>query len=62
VEAAPVAEELTVKRAIEIGGLSRTSYPQTIGREERFHGSLKLELVYRVLPNDRTELIDAVKS
>jgi putative transposase len=37
-------------------------HPQTIGREERYHGSLKLEHLYRVLPNNRTELIEAVQS
>jgi transposase InsO family protein len=36
-------------------------HPQTIGREERYHGSLKLEHLYRVLPNNRTELIEEVK-
>ena len=41
---------------------SRKYHPQTIGREERYHGSLKLEHLYRVLPNNRTELIEAVKS
>jgi putative transposase len=41
---------------------SRKYHPQTIGREERYHGSLKLEHLYRMLPNDRTELIDAVKN
>ena len=40
---------------------SRKYHPQTIGREERYHGSLKLEHLYRVLPNDRTELVDAVR-
>ena len=40
---------------------SRKYHPQTIGREERYHGSLKLEYLYRVLPKNRTELIDAVK-
>ena len=39
---------------------SRKYHPQTIGREERYHGSLKLEHLYRVLPNNRTELVDAV--
>ena len=28
---------------------------------ERYHGSLKLEHLYRVLPNNRTELIEEVK-
>ena len=32
------------------------------GRDERYHGSLKLEHLYRVLPNNRTELIEAVKN
>jgi len=41
---------------------SRKYHPQTIGREERFHGSLKLERLYRVLPRKRTELIEEVKS
>lgn len=41
---------------------SRKYHPQTIGREERFHGSLKLERLYRVLPSNRTELIEEVKS
>jgi putative transposase len=40
----------------------RKYHPQTIGREERYHGSLKLEYLYRVLPNNRTELIEVVKS
>jgi putative transposase len=41
---------------------SRKYHPQTIGREERYHGSLKLEHLYRVLPNNRSELIEAVKN
>jgi putative transposase len=41
---------------------SRKYHPQTIGREERYHGSLKLEHLYRVLPNNRTELIEAVSN
>ena len=41
---------------------SRKYHPQTIGREERYHGSLKLEHLYRVLPNNRTELVEAVSS
>lgn len=41
---------------------SRKYHPQTIGREERYHGSLKLEHLYRVLPSNRTELIEAVKN
>ncbi|MFQ5904467.1 MAG: transposase [Candidatus Binatia bacterium] len=32
-------------------------HPQTIGREERYHGSLKIEHLYRVLPRDREELV-----
>jgi transposase InsO family protein len=35
-------------------------HPQTIGREERFHGSLKLEWLYRYLPKNRQELIERV--
>jgi transposase InsO family protein len=31
-------------------------HPQTIGREERYHGSLKMEHLYRVLPKNRAEL------
>lgn len=41
---------------------SRKYHPQTIGREERFHGSLKLERLYRVLPCHRSELITEVQS
>ncbi len=41
---------------------SRKYHPQSIGREERYHGSLKLEHLYRVLPSNRTELIEAVGS
>ena len=41
---------------------SRKYHPQTIGREERFHGSLKLERLYRVLPRNRSELITEVQS
>lgn len=41
---------------------SRKYHPQTIGREERYHGSLKLEHLYRVLPSNRTALIEAVKN
>lgn len=41
---------------------SRKYHPQTIGREERYHGSLKLEHLYRVLPGNRSELIEAVRS
>ncbi len=41
---------------------SRKYHPQTIGRQERYHGSLKLEHLYRVLPRNRTELIEAVRS
>lgn len=40
---------------------SRKYHPQTIGREERYHGSLKLEHLYRLLPNNRTELIEEIK-
>lgn len=36
-------------------------HPQTIGREERYHGSLKLEHLYRVLPKDRAELVREVE-
>ncbi len=36
-------------------------HPQTIGREERYHGSLKLEWLYRHLPRDRSELVDRVE-
>ena len=35
-------------------------HPQTIGREERYHGSLKLEWLYRYLPKDRGELVKRV--
>jgi len=35
-------------------------HPQTIGREERFHGSLKLEWLYRYLPTNRQELVERV--
>jgi transposase InsO family protein len=35
-------------------------HPQTIGREERFHGSLKLEWLYRHLPRNRQELVERV--
>ncbi len=35
-------------------------HPQTIGREERFHGSLKLEWLYRYLPKNRQELVECV--
>lgn len=41
---------------------SQKYHPQTIGREERYHGSLKLEHLYPVLPNNRSELVEAVKS
>jgi transposase InsO family protein len=41
---------------------SRKYHPQTIGREECYHGSLKLEHLYRVLPSNRSELIEAVRS
>lgn len=50
------------KSEILIHVRSRKYHPQTIGREERFHGSLKLERLYRVLPRNRTELIEEVKS
>ena len=35
-------------------------HPQTIGREERYHGSLKLEWLYRYLPRNRSELVERV--
>lgn len=35
-------------------------HPQTIGREERYHGSLKLEWLYRHLPGNRSDLVDQV--
>jgi transposase InsO family protein len=35
-------------------------HPQTIGREERYHGSLKLEWLYRYLPQNRSDLVDHV--
>lgn len=41
---------------------SRKYHPQTIGREERYHGSLKLERLYRALPRNRGELITEVQS
>ena len=50
------------KTALLIHVRSRKYHPQTIGREERFHGSLKLERLYRVLPRNRTELIEEVNS
>lgn len=50
------------KTALLIHVRSRKYHPQTIGREERFHGSLKLEQLYRVLPKNRTELIEEVKA
>jgi len=34
--------------------------PQTIGRGGRFHGSLKLEWLYRFLPKNRQELVARV--
>jgi putative transposase len=37
-------------------------HPQTIGREERFHGSLKIERLYRTLPRNRAELVAEVES
>ena len=46
------------KTALLIHVRSRKYHPQTIGREERFHGSLKLERLCRVLPRNRTELIE----
>lgn len=36
-------------------------HPQTIGREERYHGSMKLEHLYRVLPKNRHELVREVE-
>ena len=50
------------KTALLVHVRSRKYHPQTIGREERYHGSLKLEHLYRVLPNNRSELIEAVSS
>lgn len=35
-------------------------HPQTIGRQERYHGSLKIEWLYRYLPKHRPELVDRV--
>ena len=35
-------------------------HPQTIGREGRFHGPLKLEWLYRFLPKNRQELVARV--
>jgi putative transposase len=35
-------------------------HPQTIGRQERYHGSLKLEHLYRILPANRKELLEEV--
>ena len=35
-------------------------HPQTIGREERYHGSLKLEWLYRHLPRNHSQLVDRV--
>jgi transposase InsO family protein len=40
---------------------SRKYHPQALGRAEQYHGSLKLEHLYLVLPNNRTELIEEVK-
>jgi putative transposase len=51
-----------VKKSKLIHVRSRKYHPQTIGREERYHGSLKLEHLYRVLPSNRSELIEAVSS
>ena len=45
-------------RLIHIRG--QKYHPQTIGREERYHGSLKLEWLYRYLPKDRQELVTRV--
>jgi transposase InsO family protein len=50
------------KTALLIHVRSRKYHPQTIGREKRFHGSLKLEHLYRVLPRNRTELIQRLKA
>ena len=50
------------KTALLVHVRSRKYHPQTLGREERYHGSLKLEHLYRVLPNNRSELIEAVSS
>ena len=50
------------KTALLVHVRSRKYHPQTIGREERYHGSLKLEHLYRVLPNNRSDLIEAVSS
>jgi transposase InsO family protein len=49
------------KTGLSIRVRSRKYHPQTIGHEERYHGSLKLEHLYRVLPINRTELIEEVK-
>ena len=41
------------KTDLQIHVCGQKYYPQTIGREERFHGSLKLEWLYRYLPKNR---------
>src|SRR5258705_13544496 len=46
------------KTELLIHSRSRKYHPQTIGREERYHGSLKLEHLNRVLPSNRIELIE----
>lgn len=46
------------ERLVHIRG--QKYHPQTIGREERYHGSLKLEWLYRYVPRDRSELVDRV--
>lgn len=48
----------TKGRLIHVRG--QKYHPQTIGREERYHGSLKLEWLYRHLPRNRSELVDRV--
>ncbi len=55
-QSARVAEGLAVKND------EAKSHPQTLGREERYHRSFKLEHLYRVSPHNRTELIEAVKT
>ena len=45
-----------VKTELLIHVRSRKYHPQNIGREERYHGSLQLEHLYRVLPDHRTQL------
>ena len=49
----------TKSRLVHVRG--QKYHPQTIGREERDHGSLKLEWLYRHLPRDRSELVDQVE-